>query len=95
MGLTDFGSTFFRYRLLRHSAYYLASKVTVLLPQQADQSYISLFVTQKAALSEKAGGAGHMSLQVSTENKASGMGEAHSHSDGEINIRCRTESGIS
>lgn len=93
MGLTDFGSIFFRYRLLRHSGYYLASKVTVLLPQQADQSYISLLVTQKAALSEKGGGEGHISLQVSTENKASGMGEAHSHSDGEVKMRCRTKSG--
>lgn len=34
MGLTDFRSIFFRYRLLWHSAYYLASKVTVLLPNR-------------------------------------------------------------
>lgn len=67
----------------------------MLLPQQADQSYISLLVTQKAALSEKAGGVGHVSLQVNAENKASGMGGAHSHSDGEVKMRCRTEAGIS
>lgn len=30
-----------------------------------------------------------MSLQVSTENKASGMGRAHSHSDGEVEMQNR------
>lgn len=77
------------------TAYYLASKVTVLLPQQVNQSYISLLVTQNTALSEKTGGAGRVFLQVSTENKASGIGGAHSHSDGEVKMRCRTEAGIS
>lgn len=67
----------------------------MLLPQQADQSYISLLLTQKAALTEKAGGAGHVSLQGSTENKASGMGGAHSHSNGEVKMRCTAEAGIS
>lgn len=43
--------------------------------QQADQSYSSLHVTQKAALSEKASGAGHVSFQVSIETRHQVWGE--------------------
>lgn len=74
MGLTDFGSILFRYRLLWHSAYYLASQVTVLLPNRPTRATFLCMLLRKQPFQKKPM-VQDVSLQVSTETRHQVWGE--------------------